>query len=815
MTSVQLVLNWGGKWKSHHGQYWYEGQRAKAFDFPRDANYDLLLDKVYYVTGIDRDHYRVSMTTVAHTFRPSMPIEIVDDEDVALLLRRENVDPLVCISIEEIGNECPERNHKPPESSANPHHETREYEFHHTQKSNIQVTDIDEFQTSDVPHIGANLDDIVEGFTPTANIDTTSPHLIPDHDETEPQSNPIPNQFPNRYDEQFAHVQRLVPPPCAFYSIHSGEVAPRPITMRIEVGEVFPSKQQLQSQLGHYCLANQCQIRVFKSDTTRYQVRCIVEGCNWRMRAAKVQNSDHFQIRKFDNQHTCSTEARFSHQRQASARVIGEHIQEKLHDHRLYKPKEIINDMQREFGISCNYHKGYRARHIALEEVQGTPVESYSILPSYLYMLEQTNPGTITDFHTDSSDRFMYMFFCFKACIDGFLSSIRPVIAVDGTFLTGPHRGVLFVAVCMDGNEQIFPLAFGVGDSETNEAWEWFLSRLHKAVGEVDDLVIVSDRKNSIITGVEKVFPNSFHGACAIHLQRNMLGHYGKNKALKRYFERAARVYRESQFRQRMEQLANINSEAARYVTDAGFDRWSRAYSPRKRYNIMSTNIAESMNNAIKGCKELPITGVIDYIRGVLQGWFHDRRTAALKLTTQLTTAADVAVGVKDDEARYMRVYPITFYTFVVKDGDLDGHVDLTTKSCSCREFDVDQLPCAHALACIRLRGFSFPDYCSPYYSSTFLVTAYSGEIHPVGQPSEWLVPSDIASKIVHPPIGRRPPGRPRKNRNPSFGEEVTQRRCTTCHRVGHNSHTCTYPKSSTMGSTCEIGEASGSHNVL
>ena len=88
-----------------------------------------------------------------------------------------------------------------------------------------------------------------------------------------------------------------------------------------------------------------------------------------------------------------------------------------------------------------------------------------------------------------------------------------------------------------------------------------------------------------------------------------------------------------------------------------------------------------------------------------------------------------------------------------------------------------------------------------------------------MGQPSEWLVPSDIASKIVHPPVGRRPPGRPRKNRKPSFGEEVTQRRCTTCHRVGNNSHTCTYPKSSTpsngMGNTSEIGEASGSHNVL
>ncbi|KAK3211827.1 hypothetical protein Dsin_016533 [Dipteronia sinensis] len=103
----------------------------------------------------------------------------------------------------------------------------------------------------------------------------------------------------------------------------------------------------------------------------------------------------------------------------------------------------------------------------------------------------------------------MYMFFCLKACIYGFLPSIRPVIAIDVTFLKGPHAKVLFVAVCMDGNDQIFPLAFGVGDLETNEAWEWFLTRLHRFIGEVDDLVIFSDRKNSIITDVENVFPNS------------------------------------------------------------------------------------------------------------------------------------------------------------------------------------------------------------------------------------------------------------------------------------------------------------------
>ncbi|KAK2649052.1 hypothetical protein Ddye_016541 [Dipteronia dyeriana] len=283
-----------------------------------------------------------------------------------------------------------------------------------------------------------------------------------------------------------------------------------------------------------------------------------------------------------------------------------------------------------------------------------------------------------------------------------------------------------------------------------------------------------------------------------------MLGRYGKNKILKDIFRKAVKVYRVNQFTRCMEQLENINSEATMYITDVGFERWARAYSPRKRYNLTSSNIAEAMNNAIKVCRELPITGVIDCIRGVLQRWFYDRRTSA-----------DVSIGVKDEKARYLMVYPITYYSFLVKDGDLDGTVDLTSKTCTCREFDMDGFPCEHALACSRLRRFSYIDYCSPYYSSSFLVAAYSGEIHPVGHPPEWLVPEDIASIVVLPPVGRRLSERPKKNRIPSIGEGVSQSRCTTCHRNGHNSHSCTYSRSSRpLTSTSGVGEGSGSHNI-
>ena len=126
MTNVQLVLNWGGEWKSDHGVYWYDGRRGRAFDFPRDANYDQLLDKVYRVIGIDRNHYRVTLTTVAQTICPSLPIEIIDDDDVALLLCREDVDPLVYISVEEIDDDHPELKHNIcPESPHRPHPATQ------------------------------------------------------------------------------------------------------------------------------------------------------------------------------------------------------------------------------------------------------------------------------------------------------------------------------------------------------------------------------------------------------------------------------------------------------------------------------------------------------------------------------------------------------------------------------------------------------------------------------------------------------------------------------------------------------------------
>ncbi|KAK3211782.1 hypothetical protein Dsin_016488 [Dipteronia sinensis] len=83
---------------------------------------------------------------------------------------------------------------------------------------------------------------------------------------------------------------------------------------------------------------------------------------------------------------------------------------------------------------------------------------------------------------------------------------MRHVIAVNGTHLKGRFEGTMFVATAQDGNEQVYPIAFGYDNSENNLSWEWFLDCLKGAPGHIDDLVFISDRHASISAGISKVF---------------------------------------------------------------------------------------------------------------------------------------------------------------------------------------------------------------------------------------------------------------------------------------------------------------------
>ena len=79
-----------------------------------------------------------------------------------------------------------------------------------------------------------------------------------------------------------------------------------------------------------------------------------------------------------------------------------------------------------------------------------------------------------------------------------FHTSIRLVVAIDWTFFKAKYLGNLFIASCKDGNNQIYPLAFGISDLENDALWEWFLKNPHDAIRHIDYSFMILDQHSSI-----------------------------------------------------------------------------------------------------------------------------------------------------------------------------------------------------------------------------------------------------------------------------------------------------------------------------
>lgn len=60
-------------------------------------------------------------------------------------------------------------------------------------------------------------------------------------------------------------------------------------------------------------------------------------------------------------------------------------------------------------------------------------------------------------------------------------------MATNGTFLKGKSRATLFVAIAHDGNSQIYPVAYGITNSENNTQWEWFMEKFQNAIGLIEN----------------------------------------------------------------------------------------------------------------------------------------------------------------------------------------------------------------------------------------------------------------------------------------------------------------------------------------
>nr|XP_018628034.1 uncharacterized protein LOC104101474 [Nicotiana tomentosiformis] len=412
----------------------------------------------------------------------------------------------------------------------------------------------------------------------------------------------------------------------------------------------------------------------------------------------------------------------------------------------IYTPKDIQTDMLSEHGVNLTYMQVWRAKKRALEFLRGRPADSYSRLPSYLYILEKTYPGSVVKLQKTDDDCFL------------------PVVVVDGTFLKSAYRGIMLTASTMDAASSILLLAYAVVDSENDTSWKWFFEQFKHAYGEKSNMCVVSDRNESILKATSIVYTGMPHYACMWHIWTDIRSKFKKGhlKLSELYFA-TAQSYILDEFNERMSKIEEIDTRVKAYLYDIDYHRWSRVHATVNRTWTMISNIAESLNTVTRDARELPIIELLEYMRTLLECRTNKKLLKAKDTFTYLEKKYNKELEDNMTLSQKLRVRASTDHIHTVIDGVKRYIICLQNKICSCGQFQLDELPCAHALAALRHKNESYENYCSPYYTKESLLHTYEIPVDPLPDESKWNVPQHIAEEIVMPPTGKRQPRRPQK----------------------------------------------------
>ncbi|PHT89861.1 hypothetical protein T459_04974 [Capsicum annuum] len=160
-----------------------------------------------------------------------------------------------------------------------------------------------------------------------------------------------------------------------------------------------------------------------------------------------------------------------------------------------------------------------------------------------------------------------------------------------------------------------------------NPGSSYFIMKLKSIIEDEPDLCIISGKHISIANAFSRVYGHSHHGLCMRHLAEIFCvnQHYGEHRYL---FYAAVKAYLFDEFSDNFVELKNKCPEAA-YVLEnvLGFEKWSRAHFSGNRYDVMTTNIAESLNSILMDEREYPMLYIFNSIAKKFSENFRERHT--------------------------------------------------------------------------------------------------------------------------------------------------------------------------------------------
>ncbi|KAH7838261.1 hypothetical protein Vadar_024154 [Vaccinium darrowii] len=303
-------------------------------------------------------------------------------------------------------------------------------------------------------------------------------------------------------------------------------------------GQIFSSKEEVKYSVQKYSMRRNCAVKAERSSPTVLVYRCNnEEPCQWRLRAVKNIDTEEWEITRYAGPHTCVSRNVSQDHANLTARYMVRHITTILKKDASTKIKvlqEIIKIATESFNPS--YAKTWAAKTLAIGDIYGNWDESYAELPRYLAAVKVRNPGTEYVINTTESNIprcaiFIRVFWAFGPAIEAF-KHCRPVLSVDGTFLTGKYKAVMLIAVSQDAENECVPIAFAIVEKEDVENWGWFLNCIRCFVTMRKNLCLISNRAAGLMSYMPTDHlwrpPYVYHRYCARHIGANFMKRYNK-----------------------------------------------------------------------------------------------------------------------------------------------------------------------------------------------------------------------------------------------------------------------------------------------
>ncbi|CAI9285679.1 unnamed protein product [Lactuca saligna] len=291
------------------------------------------------------------------------------------------------------------------------------------------------------------------------------------------------------------------------------------------------------------------------------------------------------------------------------------------------------------------------------------------------------------------------------------------------------------------------------------------------------NFTFMSDRQKGLLPAIAQLYPQAEHRFCLRHIYENMRKKW-KTKEYKDHLWQCAIATTVPEFEHYMNELNKFDKDAFEWLKKIPPHHWARShFSGRAGSDILLNNLCEVFNSKLIHGRNKPIISCLEYIRQYLMKRICNVKKVMSKAPGPLTpTASKLLERNREASVQYRARWNGTAKYEVYGPWHDQHVVDMTNMSCTCRRWELNGIPCRHAIATIHEMADSgdkvgeLYTYVNKVYWLQTWNEAYSYTVDPIKGRAMW--PKSTCPFQLTPPPHHNQPGRPKTKRKRSADEK-------------------------------------------